>query len=708
MGTLMKLEAPKDFLVTPAQKEPFDVTRFWKGTILVKVVIKSSPFYAGGLVIGFSPFQKAPSIPALVNMGALIHKLSQEEGLEFVIPFRWPVGFIDAQHESLGAFVIMVNSALKTGPANPNTINGAVYVSLVDSEFKLPEVVPSQNYQSYKFGNNVIDTVPQSGVSVRSVLCDINDLPSKMPLVKMCAGEGTVGKPPVPHFQDAPSDLMQLLKRWEMVSRLSVGIAAGRAKEFKFPLSDIFVAAMRGFDRYFAMYRGSVNLRFSLEAAGTDVYGKISFNPYSQHLNGQQPSNCGLQTFDSSSMGMVTIPWTQPYFVLTTQIAGAINPNIFVRDVVDVIIFNNAAENKTVVLNVDISVGDDFHMGVYLGTPVDKDFPTMYKRQKLLPDPDAVDVDTEYDGEYPVTEPQSGMLQFVGRAIENTLPLVEQISELGLELDAHMITEQNHLVQQRRRPFSIASDLPVLTERFTTVNHNGMSLPDSQCFGSEVSETDINNLLQNTKSIIGRFSWKAADEAGALLATFDNSPIVPGTDGVHGIHNELSAMFNFWTGGRILIFDVHSTQMHRGQLLMSYSTNTTNIAYKDATQTYFTTLDLSEGRATVALQMPYLSPIPQRRTTYIGEEFAETETTVGTIRIFVQNPLRSTATVSPDVEVVVYESCASDYQLNVYGGTPFVKTPPIITRPSSVPQHQRRPLIRSTLPKIIRPGYDNA
>ena len=709
-NTLMKLEAPKDFLVTPAQKEPFDVTRFWKGTILVKVVIKSSPFYAGGLVIGFSPFQKAPSIPALVNMGALIHKLSQEEGLEFVIPFRWPVGFIDAQREFLGSFVIMVNSALKTGPANPNTINGAVYVSLVDSEFKLPEVVPSQNYRSYKFDNSVIDTVPQSGVSVKSVLCDINDLPSKMPLVKMCAGEGTVGTPPVPHFQDAPSDLMQLLKRWEMVSRLSVGIAAGKAKELKFPLNDIFVAAMRGFDRYFAMYRGSVNLRFSLEAAGTEVYGKISFNPYSRHLNGQQPSNCGLQTFDSSSMGMVTVPWTQPYFVLTTEIAGSINPQIFVRDVVDVIIFNNAAENKTVVLNIDVSVGDDFHMGVYLGTPLDKDFPTMYKRQKLLP-ADPVDVDTEYDGEYPVTEPQSGMLQFVGRAIENTLPLVEQISELGLELDAHMITEQNHLVQQRRRPFSIASDLPVLTERFTTVNHNGMSLPDSQCFGSEVSETDINNLLQNTKSIIGRFSWKAADEAGALLATYDNSPIVPGTNGAHGIHNELSAMFNFWTGGRIIIFDVHSTQMHRGQLLMSYSTNTTNIAYKDATQTYFTTLDLSEGRATVALQLPYLSPIPQRRTTYIGEEFAETETTVGTLRVFVQNPLRSTATVSPDVEVVVYESCASDYQLNVYGGTPFVgrpTTPPTITRPSSVPQHQRRPLIKSTLPKIIRSGYDNA
>jgi hypothetical protein len=282
--------------------------------------------------------------------------------------------------------------------------------------------------------------------------------------------------------------------------------------------------------------------------------------------------------------------------------------------------------------------------------------------------------DIEYDDVYPpaiLTTPQSGMLQFIGRAIENTIPLVEQISDLGLELDAHMVTEQNQLVQQRRRPFSIASDLPVLTERFTTVNHNGMSLPDKHCFGTTESETDINNLLQNTKSIIGRFSWQAADAAGELLTAIHNSPGIPGKAQA-GLHTELSAMFNYWTGGKIFILDVHSTQMHRGQLLLSYSTDPTDdISYADATQSYFTTLDLSEGRATVALQLPYLSPVPQRNTPFIGGNVGDIRTEVGVLRVYVQNPLRSTATVSPNVEIVVYESCASDFQLNVYGGTPW-------------------------------------
>lgn len=710
VGTIISsVEAPKEFLVTPAQREPFDVTRFWKGTLLVKVVIKSSPFYAGGLVMGFTPFYRKPTIPALVNMGGLIHKLSQEEGLEYVIPFRWPAGFIDASQDILGSFVVMVNSALKTGPDNPGTISGAIYVSLMDSEFKLPEIIPSQSYKSLKF--DMVNTEPQSGVSVKSVLCDINEIPSEMPAAMMCAGEGVVGTPPVSHFQDAPSDLMQLLKRWEMAGRLRVGIQRQAATVCTFLLKDIYSAAFRGFDRYFGLFRGSVNLRFSLEDAVDNIYGKISFNPVGSRSNGQQPSNCGLQTFDRMSMGMVTVPWTQPYFALPTAETGLLaNPQYDILDEVTVVLFNYSNDPRTPILNVDVSVGDDFHMGVFLGTPSDTKYPTMYRRTALLPS-SVKQVAAEHDAEYfMTTTAQSGMLQFIGRAIENTLPLVEKVSELGSELDAHMITEQNQLVQQRRRPFSIACDIPVLTERFTTVNHNGMSLPDKQVFGSAVSETDIYNLLQNTKSIVGRFSWSAADKAGKIISEYSNSPGVP-TTSLPGTHTELCAMFNFWTGGKIMIFDVHATQMHRGQLLISYSTDMQDVAYADATQSYFTTLDLSEGRATVAVQLPYLSPIPQRRTPYIGAVSNDPTTAVGTLRVFVQNPLRSTATVAPDVEVVVYEACASDFQVNVYGGTPYANPPPsgpLAAQPPIVPQFHRKPLIRTTLPKIIRPGYDNA
>jgi hypothetical protein len=701
---LLSLKAPKDFLVTPAQREPFDVTRYWKGTLLVKVVIKSSPFYAGGLVIGFAPFQTQPTIPAIVNMGGLIHKLSQEESLEYVIPFRWPLGFIDASSDELGTFAILVNSALKTGPGNPNTINGAVYVSIMDSEFKLPEVIPMAQYQSFKFGTGVVRTQPQSGVSVTSILCDINDSPSKMPLTTMCAGEGVLGRSGIAHFQDSPSDLMQLLKRWEMAGRFSIGVKKGQTAVALFNLRDIYVAAFRGFDRYFGLFRGSVNLRLSMEGANENFYGKISFNPVSTNMNAQNPANSGLQTFDHSSMGMVTIPWTQPFFTAPT---AYLSPDFPIVDQVAVTIYNHNETDSNILLNIDISVGDDFHMGVFLGTPLSYAFPTMYERVPLTP-ASVVQALTEYDATYPITQPQSGMLQFIGRAIENTLPIVEKMSEMGLELDAHMITEQNQLVQQRRRPFSIACDLPVLTERFTTVNHNGMTLPDKECFGTSEPETDIYNLLQNTKSLIHRVEWTAAQEAGTAIAEYLNSPVNPVN--LFGVHSELSRMFNFWTGGRIIILDVHATQMHRGQLLLSYSTGLEAMTYQDATQTYFSTLDLSEGRATVALYLPYLSPLPQHRVAHIGTTATDPQYSIGKLRVFVQNALRSTATVAPDVEILVYEACASDFQLNVYGGMPWRLNTEVLepTQPAGIPQFQRKPMIRATLPKIIRPGYDNA
>lgn len=704
---LLSLKAPKDFLVTPAQREPFDVTRYWKGTLLVKVVIKSSPFYAGGLVIGFSPFDTKPNIPAIVNMGGLIHKLSQEESLEYVIPFRWPLGFINASSDELGTFAILVNSALKTGPDNPNTINGAVYVSIMDSEFKLPEVIPMAEYQSYKFGG-VVKTRPQSGVSVTSILCDINDSPSKMPLTTMCAGEGVLGRSEISHFQDSPSDLMQLLKRWEMAGRLLIGIKTGQTAIATFNLRDIYRAAFRGFDRYFGLFRGSVNLRFSLEGANENIYGKISFNPVAANMDAQNPANCGLQTFDHLAMGMVTIPWTQPFFTAPTGPAGT---DFIIQDEVAVAIRNHNDSDTDVLLNVDVSVGDDFHMGVYLGTPLSVAFPTMYERVALVPASVTPEV-TEFDAQFPITQQQSGMLQFIGRAIENTLPIVEKMSEMGLELDAHMITEQNQLVQQRRRPFSIACDLPVLTERFTTVNHNGMTLPDRECFGTSEPETDIYNLLQNTKSLIDRVEWLASQEAGTVIAEYYNSPAsrVAPEEPKLGLHTELSRMFNFWTGGRIIILDVHATLMHRGQLLLSYSTGLEDMAYPDATQTYFSTLDLSEGRATVALYLPYLSPLPQHRVAPIGVESNDPKYAIGKLRVFVQNALRSTATVAPDVEIVVYEACASDFQLNVYGGTPWRLAPEEYapTQPTGVSRFQRKPMIRAILPKIIRPGYDNA
>lgn len=708
---LTSISTPLGFLVTPAQRKPFEVTKYWKGTVWVKLVIKASPFYAGCIAAGFSPLGVTPSLPRLINMGAVIHKLSQEEGIEFTIPFRWHQGFINTAVDSLGQFCIYVVSPLRTGPDNANSIDIAVYASITDSEFKLPDTIPAVAYNSHKFP--LITTHPQSSTQVTSATCDVNSLPTAMPSCMMCAGEGTVGSPEVSHFQDTAVNLVELLKRFELTSVGSYNIPADSVVTARFSVLDIAKSAMRGFDRAFGLYRGSFNLRFFMEVeqgnAKDSVHGQLSLSIIQESItpgtNSQNPNNSGYQVFNVDDMGMVTIPWIFPTFVAFTPITGQLDGN---AAALKMNIFNNNTAAVDVTIRVDIAVGDDFHLGLYVGGP--RAF-TLYDSIPLIPS----SISTEaivYDYKYPAvpplsrltlpnipTRPQSGMLQFVERAIENTLPLIEVVSKLGLELDAHMMTEQSQLVQQRKRPFSANTDLPVMTERLLTLNHNGMSLPDHSCFGSDMSESDIKNLLTQTKSLNARFEWTEAHPTGTRLVDFWAGPDAPnGEDG--DIHAKIPGMFNYYTGGTVLIFDVQSTVMHRGQLLLSYkpvseASDAQPVNFGEATQTYFTTLDLSSGRATVAVILPYLSPRPQTSVAHIDEPRSFVNST-GVLSVFVQNALRSTATVAPGVQVIVYKCFSPDFQLGVYGSTPW--SPVAFASDTPIRQLARRPLIRSTLP----------
>jgi hypothetical protein len=718
---ILDLSSPLDFLVTPAQKKPFDLTKFWKGTIMVKVVIKSSPFYAGCLAIGFSPFEVPPDLRRLINMGALIHKLSQEEGVEFTIPFRWNQGYVDATKDRLGRFCIFVVSPLRTGGDNPNSIDVSVYASFIESEFKLPDTIPAASYTSHKFpaidtfpqssGMLMLDTSPQADTNIATVTCDVNSLPSEMPTTVMCAGVGTLGEPEISHFQDSASCLVQLLKRFELLSVTDYTIPPGSVVTAKFLANDIFSAAFRGFDQSFALFRGSINLRIFLEPVTRNsnrVHGMAMLDVFDQglFLADQNPNNSGYQTFNYEDIAMITIPWIQPTFVAFTPFAKEATVN---NGALRLQLINDSTDATTVRIRIDAAVADDFHFGCYIGGPSN----SLYFRAALVPSAviaDPVRVDAVWPPPSLLdTRAQSGMLQFVQRAIETALPIAETVSALGLELDAHMMTEQNQLVQQRKRPFSANTDLAVNTERLLTLNHNGMTLPDSSCFGSSSSETDIYNLLQNTKSLVDTFEWTMADSAGTPLRDFWAGPDGHSDNYPGNIHSKIPEMFCYYTGGTRLIFDVQATEMHRGQLLLAYKPVFNDgegpVGYNEASQTYFATLDLSSGRATLAVDLPYLSPRPQTECVRQGES-RSSKNSHGVLSVFVQNPLRATTSVSSSVQVVVYKSFMPDFRLGVYGGrrrwraseqepSPF-KTP----APPTVPSFQRKPLIRSTLPPV--------
>jgi hypothetical protein len=376
-------------------------------------------------------------------------------------------------------------------------------------------------------------------------------------------------------------------------------------------------------------------------------------------------------------------------------------------------LFNDSKVPQTLRIRIDGALADDFHYGCYIGGPEY----AMYTPYILAPNSITIEA-IEVDGTFPMTletQPQSGMLQFIQRAIETALPIAETVSALGSELDAHMVTDQNQLVQWRKRPFSANTDLAVLTERLLTVNHNGMTLPDESCFGTSSSETGIYDLLQDTKSLISRFEWNLGDEVGKPLANFWAGPDGHSSNAPGNIHARIPEMFCYYTGGTRLIFDIQATEMHRGQLLLSYRpvffSDEAPVNYIEATQTYFATIDLSVGRATLAVDLPYLSPRPQTPCVKQGE-IRNAENSHGVLTVFVQNPLRGTATVSSTVQVVVYKSFMPDFHLGIYAGReiwtrPSLETPaprnlPVL-RPASpsVPSFKRKPLIRSTLPPVL-------
>lgn len=706
-GTILKSYViPREILKTPAQKAPFDVTRFWKcSNVLMKLVVKASPFYAGSLGIGFTPLYDEPNVKKMVNMGALVEKVSQDEGLEFSIPFRYFKGYIDVAIEQLGTFSVFVISPLATGPTNPTSINVAVYAAIENNEFKLPDVIPATRYYSRKLDKPAtIVTFPESGKQARSVLCDINDDLRNMATTMLCAGEGLVGRPKVPHFQDAPDDIIQLLKRWTFAGRIEVNAAANTTTKINLNSQNLTEIACMSLDQMYGLYRGSVNVRIVM-ISETNQKAYVTLNPFSTMNEVVFPSNQGFQYFDAQTPAQITIPWLRPTFTaLTPYYANLGGSPDLTRLVINLDTYDKTGP---VFFEIHVCVGDDFHMGVYMGAPafcfvpnVALNYTKSVTALAVAPEPTLISkftkpesgktksvkpksekccmIDWNFNETFSVscfptlfpvsklTKPESGIVSFIDRALETTLPIAENISALMSLLDAHMITEQPAPLQWRKIPYSVATDNVQYTERMLTTNHNGMSLPDKDCFGTTTAETSIHNLITGTKTWLTNVAWNATDVSGTELYRVYTGP--EPSNGLPGYMSQvIPNNFGYWTGSTKYIFDIIGTEMHRGQVLLVFNTIPEGVAYTDATQTYFCTYDLSQGRGTIAVSLPYLSPVPYTRT--------EQGTTVvpanhtGLLQVFVQNPLRATSTVAASVDIVVYKTYGDDFQLGVYGAT---------------------------------------
>ena len=329
--------------------------------------------------------------------------------------------------------------------------------------------------------------------------------------------------------------------------------------------------------------------------------------------------------------------------------------------------YNYSGTTVKITLEVYMAVGDDHAYGYFLGAgPAE----VLLKREKREP-------------KIHYTEEEAGIIENIGRAVENALPLIEDVTEVLNSLDAHPISYQPYPIKDRRMGYTVANNQIQYLERLGMTTQNGMNITTPEDFGTKRRETDIYDLCTSTYHWNNLVSWNTSSASGSILASDQIGPNPQIGTAVQAPCDFFSRDFNYWTGGLVYVFEVIATQMHRGRLVITFHPNLTNPPsdLQLATQQYFTSIDLSEGRGIVAITFPYLQKTPYKLIKSANLLASEPVSNFinGSWALRVQNPLRATNNVSTTVDINIYKFAAQDFEMKAYGNInflcdPFVKT----------------------------------
>jgi hypothetical protein len=779
------LNIPNDILVTPAQKSPFDITAFWRAAnVTMKVIAKASAFYSGTLVAGFLPTMNTltagnvallADFTTMIQLGGQVMQISDNQQLEFSIPFRHYYGFTEAPHDCLGQFVIFIVNPLRTGPTNDNNILISLYVAIGDSEFKIPEFIAPQYYRSAKF----VNSIPESGETQISSTgqININDLVKDLKPVMLCAGEGLIGKMGVPQFQDHPTDIVLLRKRYTIIERTDpVAIGARSYGTLVLDHRTLMRAVVGDLDSMFMLYRGSINIKIFqyITLTGVDrtdnVATKVFMVPHyypNQNLTEATISgnyHGGYSIMSESDPAELNLPYNSAVFTSTYSFDAPLPFAIEHREIV-VEAYNYNVGEVEVSYEIHGCVGDDFSTGVFLGinsglmpkkpTIVDSiaesgivvtesglhmivsrsipiptipldvetigaklflktqrvsdaqsrryaiylhkkpyhlwtfqeirnstessvlayrediDFVLTVSSNKL--EPKHLKLRAQYlEAGIITSTPESGILDFIDKAVKTTVPIMEMIDQFGSLLDAHPVTVQPPPMKIKKQGFTVSCDNAQYIERLCVTNHNGMNLSDKETYGGDGKETDMYSLMTETKTFVEYHPWSTSEAVGTRLAIIKVGPSPEHYYKSVAPVDYFGTRFQWWAGSMVYIIDIAASALHKGQLTLSFHPNLTmdnppaNLQL--ATQQYFTTFDLEGGRGTIAVQVPFLqkkSYLPVEAVNPDG--FSIPEHYNGIIVLWVQNALRGASSVSSIVDVNIYKMAGKDFKYDVYG-----------------------------------------
>lgn len=841
-------DLPNDILTTPALKAAFDVTAFFRmKSIRMRVVVRASEFYGGCLVAGFYPSlvpkSQYPEIPfdmsTLKQLGGKNLIASDNQSLEFEVPFRHPYGFTEAPKDCLGQFAIFILNPLRTGAQNPNSVNITVFAAIEDAEFKVPEYVPSALYRSPKFAAieedfeqlAITDGKLEAGISNNETYIastgqvSINDPISKMKPVMLCAGVGLVKEPKVKQFQDHPTDLVQLCKRFKYRGKLGPFMVPHTSSyTTSIPMDNWIQEAIGKYGDFYNLYRGSMLLKINLLAA--PVSSNFVDKSYRENINARAYLIQGTTPFDADSEGAaylggcsyfdakepleIMVPHMSPLFVTSF---GSPDQTLIEQKSLMLVFENfNTSDDINITLESWVCVADDMAFGMFTGTPSiylvkpaqakkvmrgKLESGIVEKKIELLSDKE-YEWEVKYDSfkrPEPVTSPficgfvpstnqvmidtgefmnygeamikvregiinagifsyqstttivagpriiidkilknknltrgqgdrivkylvykmvknipytpeeqqaieseewlrtsmakntppeyvldkvvmgkrEAGIIDFIDKAVETTLPIAEIIDDLGNLLDAHPITYQPYPIRNKKMGYTISTDQVQYVERMLVTNHNGMNLSDKEAFGGKRRETDMYELMTETLSLDKQITWSTTQSQGQLLGFWNVGPscISSGFKTSPPI-DVISQDFMFWNGSVCYVIEVIAASTHKGQLTVTFHPNlqTPPTSLVQATQQYFTSFDLEKGRATTAIQCPYLRktqflPVPNAKPgPYESQNINGSN---GIFCLWIQNELRAVNSVADTVDINIYKFAGKDYKVEMFG-----------------------------------------
>ncbi len=183
----------------------------------------------------------------------------------------------------------------------------------------------------------------------------------------------------------------------------------------------------------------------------------------------------------------------------------------------------------------------------------------------------------------------------------------------------------------------------------------GFITPDQNHIVQQQGSPDYDIIERcRVRSYLGTVDWKPEQGPGSNIQFY---PVTPSQSTPYqlGIRSPTAlgyyaTLFRYWRGEIEIEVEVIATQMHQGQLFLSFQPGvSTPSVYSKAVNTLCATLDIGEQNSTI-FSVPYVTTSDYMPT---GTALAEptSASSIGILAIYVQNPLTSPPSVGANVEI---------------------------------------------------------